>query len=422
MRPWSPRHSIAIVALAAGIVLAPIAHGQSNEPVIGVGIVGLRTWLDLARRHVPGRVDASVTQDRRIGVERHFALVADLTALIQFVTNPNRKRLNMPGHRYSDAEQDLLKRMADQERLAGTTDRLLRMVALLESDDLMLTGGARYVVVPRGSRIPRDMILSVDGVNQEAVSTPPNWQIARLAIGAMSEDPDTVAWARLWYEATTAFLFADLLLAPLPKHLAQRRLEFPQDAGAWFDEGCLFEYLAGDRFQHAMEDGPRNGLTVVEHDRKDALAQARRMYEAALERDPRHPEARLRLARVKLVQRDARSALRELTAVLPDLGADSVLRYLGYLFLGAAQESAGDDAAAIAAYREAATLYPRAQSPRVSLARIEPPSTNSAADPLELLLRAERRTYEDPWQAYHTGPARRSRSLATELWRVSNIR
>jgi DNA-binding TFAR19-related protein (PDSD5 family) len=29
------------------------------------------------------------------------------------------------------------------------------------------------------------------------------------------------------------------------------------------------------------------------------------MFEAALERDPRHPEARLRLARVKLVKGDA---------------------------------------------------------------------------------------------------------------------
>ena len=146
------------------------------------------------------------------------------------------------------------------------------------------------------------------------------------------------------------------------------------------------------------------------------------MFEEAIERDPRHPEARVRLARVKLVQRDARSAVKELTAVLPDLGADSVLRYLAYLFLGAAQESAGDDAAAMTAYREALNLYPRAQSPRVSLTRLGPAFTSSAADPFEVLLRGERTTAEDPWLAYHTGPARRSQSLAAELWRVSNIR
>ncbi len=78
-------------------------------------------------------------------------------------------------------------------------------------------------------------------------------------------------------------------------------------------------------------------------------------------------------------------------------------------------------AASMTAYREAANLYPRALSPRVSLARLEPPS-GPGADPLEDLLHEERRSSEDPWLAYHTGPARRSRSLSAELWRVSSIR
>jgi hypothetical protein len=124
---------------------------------------------------------------------------------------------------------------------------------------------------------------------------------------------------------------------------------------------------------------------------------------------------------VKFDQNDARSAVRELSAVLPDLGTDPLLKYLAYLFLGAAQESAGDETAAMKAYGEAASVYPQAMSPRVSLARLEPPSF-SGADPLEDLLREERSRSEDPWLSYHTGPARRSRSLSAELWRVSSIR
>ena len=412
--------------LAVAILMAPTTHGQSLPPprqqALDQRIGEFEAWLDLARRHAPGKVDAPVTQARRIGVERHFAFAHDLRALIQFINDPGLNRLYKPSRIYSVAEQEVLKKIATRERAAGTTDSLLRMVALLESDSVMLTGGERYVVVPPLSEFPRDMVLSMDGVGVEAVTVPPNWQLARQAIGAMSDDRDTVAWGRLWYQATTAFLFADLLLAPLPKHLEQRRLEFAEDAGAWFDEGCYFEYLAGDRFQHAMESGPRNGLRIVRHDRKEALSEARRMFEEAIERDPRHPEARVRLARVKLIQRDARSAVRELTAVLPDLGGDSVLRYLAYLFLGAAQESASDPATAMTAYGEAVKLYPRAQSPRVALARIELPSSRSDADPLETLLRGERRASEDPWLAYHTGPARRSRDLMAELWGVSNIR
>ena len=405
--------------LAAAIVVAPMAHGQSPQPPIGDRIVGLLDWLDLARRHAPGKVDASVTQERRIDVKRHFALAHDLEALIQFIRYPNRIRLNMSGRVYSVDEQLVLKRLAFSERAAGTTDSLLRMVALLESDSVMLTGGERYVVVPPGSGLSNDMILSMDGVGREAVAVPPNWEIARLAIDAMSEDPGTVAWGRLWYQATTAFLFADLMPAVLPKHLAQRRLKFPQDPGAWFDEGCHFEFLAGDRFQQAMESGRRQGLVVAPHDREDALGQARRMFEEALERDPRHSEARVRLARVKLVKGDARSAVKELAPMLPDLNADPVLRYLALLLLGAAQESVGDEAAAMTAYREALTLYPRALSPLVALARIEPPSARPDTDPLETLLREERPSSEDPWLSYHTGPARRSRSLAAELWRLS---
>lgn len=416
------RYPIAIATLAAAIVVSPIAHGQSVQPAIGDGIDGFESWLDLARRHAAGKVDASVTQERRIRVERHFALAHDFEALIQFITRPSRNRLDKPGRVYSVPEQERLKMLALRERLAGTTDSLLRSVALLESDDMMLTGGERYVVVPPLSRLPKDMIFSMDGVSLEAVATPPNWQIGRLAIGAMSDEPEMVAWGRLWYEATTAFLFADRVLAVLQKHLPQRRLEFPADAGAWFDEGCHFEYLAGPRFQHALVDSRGKRLTVVPHDKDEALDQARRMFEAALERDPRHAEARVHLARVKLVQRDTKSAVKELTAVLPDLGTDTVLRYLAYLFLGAAQESSGDVAAAMTAYREAVNLYPRAQSPRVAIARIEAPSASSAADPLETLLRGERPSSDDPWLAYHTGPARRSRSLSAELWRISNMR
>lgn len=417
-----PKHSVGIAALAVGIALAPAVHGQSRRPAIGAGLDGFQTWLDLARRHAPGQVDAAITQERRIGVERHFALAHDLEALIQFINDPTLNRLRKPGRAYSVEEQIRLKKMAAEERAAGTTDSLLRKIALLESDDVMLTGGERYVVVPPGSKLRTDMIMSLDGVTLEAVVTPPNWQIGRLAVGAMSDDPDTVAWARLWYEATTAFLFSDRILAVLHHHLPQRRIEFPQDAGAWFDEGCHFDYLAGARFQHAMADARRKRLTITQHEEGESLAQARRMFEEALERDPRHPEARLRLARVKLVQGDARSALRELSAVLPDIGADSEVRYLTYLFLGAAQELAGDDAAAMTAYREAASLYPKGLSPRVALARLEPPSAGPGADPLEELLHEERRRSEDPWLSYHTGPARRSRNLAAALWRASSTR
>jgi hypothetical protein len=176
--------ALGAAALAIAIVVAPMAHGQSPQPPIGDRIVGFLTgsiWRDDTRQ---ARWMRPSRRRGGIDVKRHFALAHDLEALIQFIRSPDRIRLNNSVPPYSVDEQLLLKRLAFKERLAGTTDSLLRQVALLESDALMLTGGERYVVVPPGSGIPRDMILSMDGVNQEAVATPPNWQIARSAIGA----------------------------------------------------------------------------------------------------------------------------------------------------------------------------------------------------------------------------------------------
>jgi tetratricopeptide (TPR) repeat protein len=412
------RYSVGVAALAAGLVVAPTLRAQSPQPPIGPGIDGFIAWLDLAARHAPGVFDDSITQLRRTEVVRHFSLEEDLDALIEFIKDP---ALSVPKRRRRKFERDeliQLRNIAADARRHGTTDRLLRTIALLESDDLMLTGGERHVVVPPNSEIRKDMIFSQDGISLEAVATPPNWRIARLAISAMSQDPATVRWARLWYEATTAFLFADRVQAVLPTHLEERRTAFRDDAGAWFDEGCLFDELAGPRFQHAMMDGRRKGLYVKEHERDDALKQARKSFEEAVRLDPKHAEARVRLARVKLLQGDGKSSAAELKAVLPALGGDEVLRYFGHLFLGAALESVGEEAAAMGAYREAAKLYPRATSPVVAIARLEPPSA-SDADSLEVLLREDRRNADDPWLRYHMGPARRSQGLASVLWRLS---
>src|SRR5688572_28356810 len=164
MRRLRQRQSMGVVALAAAIVMTPMVRGQSSPPAIGSGLVGFQAWLDLARHHVPGRLDDAIVQQREIPLERHFTLIVDLEALLQFVRNPNLGTLKKAGRLYSATEQALLQRLAAIERRAGTTDKLLRQIALLESDGLMLAGGKKFIVVPSHSKVPRDMILSSDGV------------------------------------------------------------------------------------------------------------------------------------------------------------------------------------------------------------------------------------------------------------------
>jgi len=192
----------------------------------------------------------------------------------------------------------------------------------------------------------------------------------------------------------------------------------PDDGEAWFYEGCLFEVFAGSRLQHAMLDARRKRLEVKLEDSYSHLRQSRRRFEQALELNPRHVEARLRLARVKSLLGETKAAVSELSAVIPELGSDRELVYLGQLFLGAAQESSGDYAGARTAYAEAWSLYPRALSPRISRLGLDPPSA-AGEDVLADLLRQERIRSDDPWLEYHLGPGRFGPSLATALWALS---
>ena len=415
------RSTIGITALIIGLALLPLAsleHAAAGQATLSSGLGGFEAWLNLARHHEPGRIDAALKQEREISLERHFSLIVDLEALIEFVRNPDLEHLKKARRIYSQTEQAFLKKIAAIERVAGTTDKLLKRIALLESDGVMLTGGQKFILVPPGSKIPKDMVLSTDGIGLDAVVAPPNWRLARTAVDALSANPDARRWIQQWYTATTSYLFYDHVLAVIPEHVAAWQRVLPDDGEAWFYEGCLFEVFAGSRLQHAMLDARRKRLEVKLEDSYSHLRQSRRRFEQALELNPRHVEARLRLARVKSLLGETKAAVSELSAVIPELGSDRELVYLGQLFLGAAQESSGDYAGARTAYAEAWSLYPRALSPRISRLGLDPPSA-AGEDVLADLLRQQRIRSDDPWLSYHLGPGRFGPGLATALWALS---
>src|SRR6185503_2772667 len=198
---------------------------------------------------------------------------------LEFLRNPDLEQLKKARRTYSPTEQAFLKKIAAIERIAGTADKLLRKIALLESDGVMLTGGQKFILVPPGSKILKDMVLSADGIGLDAVVAPPNWKIARAATSAMPADSSARRWIHQWYTATSAYLFYDHVLAVIPEHVAGWQRALPDDAEAWFYEGCVFEAFAGSRLQHAMLDAKRKGLAVQLDTGYANLREARRRFE-----------------------------------------------------------------------------------------------------------------------------------------------
>jgi Flp pilus assembly protein TadD len=124
----------------------------------------------------------------------------------------------------------------------------------------------------------------------------------------------------------------------------------------------------------------------------------------------------VRLGRVLALRGDHEEALGVLRAVVPGV-SEPVLRYYGELFLGSEAETRGERQLARASYEHAATLYPRAQSPRIALSRLLH-GDGAKADALSEVrpaLDGPRQDTDDPWWGYSSAAGRHLVRLLAEL-------
>lgn len=145
-----------------------------------------------------------------------------------------------------------------------------------------------------------------------------------------------------------------------------------------------------------------------------SLVQAEGRYERALMQDPRLDEARLRLARVRLLQGRADDALGDLERVAAE-ARQPRQRYLARLFEGRARETLRDLTGAAAAFRACAVHVPRAQTALLALGR----SLDGLGDKLgaqEAFASASAPGAPfDPWWSYKAGQPERFDDLVAEL-------
>jgi tetratricopeptide (TPR) repeat protein len=330
------------------------------------------------------------------------------------LTEPPCRELTAPAALDQDLRQ--LAAAAAASRALGDGNYLLRRGALLHTDAAMFSAEVIEPLAPQSPADPQRIVVNIaDGRERELGSGALHWEIARVLLAGVAPAPDPMV--RLWYRATAAWMQHRNYYDPV--HLARARDAFPGDPDLLLLSGAERESYARPDTQAAARAAvlPR-GIALDINSEREELRQAEALFRRALALKPDTAEVRLRLGRVLQRRGRHREAASELRLAI-DAADEDLLRYYGYLFLGAAQEELSDFAGAAASYTAAATLYPAAQSPRLALSAL----ARRRGDRKEALeeigrvfgLPASPPARDDPWWSYHTAPARNADALLDEL-------
>jgi tetratricopeptide (TPR) repeat protein len=309
-------------------------------------------------------------------------------------------------------------------RRRRVSDSVLRLGAVLHFD-IAFHGSPRargplFRAYP--SREPRvtGAILAVDGRDEGHGTIDTHLEFARALLEELTSDPGAQEFARLWYDAAAARLVGQRNLAELLLHLREARRMFPSDPEILFASGCLNETFAAPRTQ-AIARAERAGTIVpIIGSKERNLADAERFYRRVLALQAGFAEARLRLGRVLGLQGKHEEAVGELERAVED-AEDSTESYYALLFLGREEEMLGRLDSAQRRFERAATLFPSAQAPQISLSRLarERGDDRAAQESLiGVLTRSASDDGDDPWWTYDTSLARHAERKVARMYRV----
>jgi tetratricopeptide (TPR) repeat protein len=352
----------------------------------------LQAWIVAVNEHVPGERDLAVTT----------------------VALWSRKDL--------DDVLARLKRVLDSGHTLNNA--FLKKAARLHADVAIAYKTEHGYALPPGDQ---PTLAIFDGQPVFASTGTVHWSAGRQLLewirpaSSLGQDDDV----RLWYRATTAFLQEHNEFYELEPHLARALTLFPKDAFLLLAAGSLHEGYAEDRVQHAFfqSDGTVRitlpGRTLAGAVATSALSpastrpssirsasterqEAERLFREALAADPSLAEARIRLGHVLAARQRDKEAVLELQAAL-HAPLPALLEYYALLFLGRSKQSLDQREEAVAAFEEAAKIYPSAQSPHLALSQLAGDSGNhsKALKELEVLTQPSTMTRDDPWWRYN---------------------
>jgi tetratricopeptide (TPR) repeat protein len=224
-----------------------------------------------------------------------------------------------------------------------------------------------------------------------------------LQAEAPARDGRTSEIRRRWHLAVGRRLIWSGFMGIADRILAAASRQYPDDMDLLFASGTAKESLAQTFV--ADPSAPGSQVSTVRKRHADALGDARNTFERVVKGSPGTQEAKVRLARLLILQGDDRRA-----AVLLEgarAGSPPPRREVGYLaalLLGEVRARGGQLPQAIQLFREARTLVPGGQSAYLAHARaLQSAGQADAAAAViqEMLARPFQET--DPWRQYPLG-------------------
>lgn len=174
-----------------------------------------------------------------------------------------------------------------------------------------------------------------------------------------------------WYGAAGSLMLAAVDVEGFEAHLSRIKAA-GDDAWLWLIRGVYAELRGSPQLAHLLrplEARSRESQRIAAARQQSLVDEAESCYRKSVEIDPDLTEGRLRLALLLSRQDRPKEAAAALGA-MPAADDDADLRYLLLLASATIHAQAGEDDAALAAYRTAIELRPRAQSARVGLSSV----------------------------------------------------
>jgi tetratricopeptide (TPR) repeat protein len=364
-------------------------------------------WTAAITSHTPGRNDEALTSFLKLST-------SELEAAFPNMVWTLRAARARDGHdvAFDDVMRPyaIAERRPDAARLEAASEQLrksdfatfLKRAAILHTDVALVSPDAhRTFSAGTGQHVSDGRRLGNEG-------RPWHWLLARAFLHLLPDPRD--ADVRLWYQTAANHLWSTRDFAELMPHMRRAQEIFPDDAELSFMNGLTHESNAAPHVQAAVmaqqfvaRTTPGAIQRVVSTVGKENVEQAlaRDAFKRALDRDPSHVEARLRLGRMLALTGQPDAGIAELRTAVAAARAPQLV-YMGQLFLGRTLEARGQFADARAAYEAAARAYPRAQAPRLALSQLAlRTGDRAAADALLQLLRTPSTDDDDPWWRYY---------------------